>query len=260
MTRSHSSADIEKIIRSRSTPALLTRMSSRPYCSSAVATSFSPVAHSAISPAATTAWPSAAVISPATACTASPGRSFSTSRAPARASASDSARPSPFPAPVTMATRPVSVSASSIPPRISFQDLYAERSWFPPWLPGPWPPGSVARAGQDAAVGDELAAGGVGRLVGSQVRHQPRDLDRLGEPGQRHGLDEGLAVVGSACAGRVDDHPGQDPARMHRVDPDAELGQLTRGHLGHAADRELACAVGRKPGRAGEPLDRGDVN
>ena len=115
MTRSHSCSDIVKIIRSRSTPALLTRMSSRPYRSSAVATSFSPVAHSATSPAATTAWPPAAVISPATACTASPGRSFSTSRAPARASASASARPSPFPAPVTMATRSVSVSVSSIP-------------------------------------------------------------------------------------------------------------------------------------------------
>ena len=131
MTRSHSCSDIEKIIRSRSTPALLTRMSSCPYCSSAVAISCSPVAHSATSPAATTAWPPAAAISAATAWTASPGRSLSTSRAPARASASDSARPSPLPAPVTMATRPVSVSASSIP---SFQDLYPERFRFPHYL------------------------------------------------------------------------------------------------------------------------------
>src|SRR5580704_2678520 len=249
MTRSHSWADIVKIIRSRSTPALLTRMSSCPYCSSAVATSCSPVAHSATSPAATTAWPPAAVISPATACTASPGRSFSTSRAPARASASDSARPSPFPAPVTMATRSVSVSVSSIQP---FQDLYPERPGFPPCLRCPWP--LVARAGQDAAVGDELAAGRVGRLVRGQVRHQSRDLDRLGEPAQRHGLDEGLAVLAGTRG--VDDHPGEHPAGMDRVDPDAELGQLTRGHLGHAADRELARAVGRKPGRPGEPLDR----
>ena len=50
-------------IRSRSTPALFTRMSSRPYCSSAVASSFSPVDHSATSPAATTACPPAAAIS-----------------------------------------------------------------------------------------------------------------------------------------------------------------------------------------------------
>ena len=116
MTRSHSSGDMVNTIRSRSTPALFTRMSSRPYCSSAVASSFSPVDHSATSPAATTACPPSAAISSATACTSSPGRSLSTSRAPARARASDSARPSPFPAPVTMATRPAIASASSIPP------------------------------------------------------------------------------------------------------------------------------------------------
>ena len=47
-------------------------------------------------------------------CAASPGRSLSTSRAPAAASASASARPSAFPAPATIAARPSSVSASAI--------------------------------------------------------------------------------------------------------------------------------------------------
>jgi hypothetical protein len=99
---------MEKIIRSRSTPALLTRMSSRPYAPSAAASSRTPVDHSPTSPAATTACPPAAAISAATASTAPEARSLSTSRAPARASASDSARPSPAPAPVTTATRPSS--------------------------------------------------------------------------------------------------------------------------------------------------------
>jgi hypothetical protein len=114
MTVSHSRSDIEKIIRSRSTPALLTSTSSCPYSLSAVLSRFSPVAHSPTSPAATTACPPLAWISAATAWTASPGRSLSTSSAPARASASASARPSPLAAPVTMATRPVSVSSSPI--------------------------------------------------------------------------------------------------------------------------------------------------
>jgi hypothetical protein len=96
-TVSHSEADIEKIIRSRSTPALLTRMSSRPYASSAAATSRSPVDHSPTSPGTTTA---------SSTTGSKPGRSLSTKDAPARASASASARPSPLAAPVTTATRP----------------------------------------------------------------------------------------------------------------------------------------------------------
>ena len=108
MTRSHSCGDIVKTIRSLSTPALLTTMSSFPYISSAVLTSRSPVSHSPMSPSRTTAWPPAAPTISAVSATASPARSLSTSNAPARASASDSARPSPLPAPVTMATRPAS--------------------------------------------------------------------------------------------------------------------------------------------------------
>jgi hypothetical protein len=99
---SHSEADIEKTIRSRSTPALLTRMSSRPYASSAAATSRSPVDHSPTSPATATHDPA----SRHTASRSGPGRSLSTKNAPACASARASARPSPLAAPVTTATRP----------------------------------------------------------------------------------------------------------------------------------------------------------
>ena len=101
-TVSHSCSDIEKIIRSRSTPALLTRMSSRPYASSAAATSRSPVDHSPTSPATATPAPA----SRHTASRSDPGRSLSTKDAPACASARASARPSPLAAPVTTATRP----------------------------------------------------------------------------------------------------------------------------------------------------------
>jgi hypothetical protein len=104
-TVSHSEADIEKIIRSRSTPALLTTMSSRPYASSAAATSRSPVDHSPMSPGTTTALSEATTGS-------KPGRSLSTKDAPAPASASASARPSPLAAPVTIATRPSRLSRS----------------------------------------------------------------------------------------------------------------------------------------------------
>ena len=68
---------------------------------------------------------------------------------------------------------------------------------------------SAPRPGQQAAVGHELAARRVGRLVAGQVGHQPGDLDRLGEPGQRHGPQERLTPAGITGARRVDDHPGQ---------------------------------------------------
>jgi hypothetical protein len=77
-------------------------MSRRPYASSAAATSRSPVDHSPTSPAT----PTRAPASRHTASRSGPGRSLSTKDAPACASARASARPSPFAAPVTMATRP----------------------------------------------------------------------------------------------------------------------------------------------------------
>src|SRR5215472_9841388 len=178
MTRSHSCSDIEKIIRSRSTPALLTKRSKVPNVSSAAASRLSPVAHSPMSPAQTTAWPPAAAISSATALAAAPSTSLSTSRAPAPASAIASARPRPFPAPVTI---PVLPSRLRAPVALSIVITFL-----------------VAGTAQHTAVGHELAAGRVRRVVGGEERHEARDLDRLGESCQRHRREERgpLAVVG----------------------------------------------------------------
>src|SRR3954451_24082919 len=105
MTVSHSSAVSEKIMRSRNTPALLTRMLSPPYSSTARPTSDAAKSQSPMSPGTPTASPPAARISSATACAPSP-MSLTTTFAPAAASASASARPRPTPAPVTTATPP----------------------------------------------------------------------------------------------------------------------------------------------------------
>src|SRR6266536_1196712 len=232
MTRSHSSADIVKIIRSRSTPALLTRTSKLPYPSSAAARRLAPVDHSLTSPALTTASPPVALISSATVWTLSPGRSLSTSRAPARASAIDSARPSPLPAPVTIATLPSRVIAAP----------------------------SVPRPAEDPAVGDELAARRVRGLVGGQEGHQPRDFDRLAEAGDGHRLEEFDRVDVGERLRRGHGHRGHHAAGVDGVDPDAELPELLRRGLGDAADRELAGAVCGQPGRADDALDRGHVD
>src|SRR5208282_113709 len=181
-------ADIVKIIRSRSTPALLTRMSRPPNEARAPATRPSPVDHSPTSPSQTTAWPPAAMISSAVSCTAGPGRSLSTSRAPAPASAMASARPSPWPAPVTIAVLPSRVTPSVM------------------LLP------SVTGTAQDPAVGDELAAGRVGRFIGGEEGHQPGDLRRLGEPGEGQRLEERLAVDAIEGRGLLEGHPGQHAA------------------------------------------------
>src|SRR5205814_4855595 len=136
--------------------------------SSAAASRRSPVDHSPTSPVHTTVSPPAARISSATWLTGSPGRSLRTSRAPARDSPIASARPSPLPAPVTIATLP---SRLLIDPPRSAQLL-------------------VAWAAEDSAVGDELAARRVRRVVGRQERDQAGDLDRLGHPGDRQRLEE----------------------------------------------------------------------
>src|SRR5215472_1301727 len=154
-----------------------------------------------------TAFPPRATISSATASTSSVAISFSTKLAPAAASASASARPSPLPAPVTIAALPSRLSASSI----------AESSF------------SVAGPGQQAAVGDELGAGRIGRLVGGEVGDQAGDLGRAGEPGQRHGRQEGLAVRRVRGSGLAEGHAGEDPAGMYGVDPDAELAEFLGG-------------------------------
>src|SRR5262249_11143446 len=153
------------------------RRSKVPNASSAAASRLSPVAHSPMSPGQATAWPPAAAISSATALAAAPSTSLSTSRAPARASAIASARPRPFPAPVTIPGLP-----STLRPPVALSIVIF----------------LVAGAAEHTAVGHELAAGRVRRVVGGEERHQPGDLDRLGEPGQRHRRQERgpLAVVG----------------------------------------------------------------
>jgi hypothetical protein len=72
----------------------------------------------------------------------------------AAASPSASARPRPLPAPVTIAVLPSSEMVTSVP-----------------------------RAAQNAAVGDELAAGAIGRLVRGEEGDEPRYLDRLAKRG-----------------------------------------------------------------------------
>src|SRR5437773_1121764 len=174
-TRSHSSGDIVKTIRSRSTPALFTTMSSPPNDSSAAASIASPVAQSPTSPAQTTARPPAAMISAATAWTAGPGRSLSTSAAPAAASAIASARPRPLAAPVTMAVLPARVGPLAM---LRYSCLFTR-------LPLPDLAELIAGPGQDPAIGHELAARAVGRLVRGEERDEPGHLDRLAEPGER---------------------------------------------------------------------------
>src|SRR6478735_8002077 len=105
MTWSHSSSLMLKSIRSRVTPALLTTTSSRPKPSTAAASRASAVDRSPTSPVTMLASPPRERISSAVP-SAPPGRSLSTTRAPASASARASARPSPAPAPVTIATLP----------------------------------------------------------------------------------------------------------------------------------------------------------
>src|SRR4051812_20876153 len=111
ITASHSSALMEKIIRSRRMPALLTSTLRPPYVDTARSTSPVAKSQSPMSPATPIASPPAATISAATFSAPSP-MSLTTTFAPAAARARASARPRPAPAPVTTATPP----SSSAPP------------------------------------------------------------------------------------------------------------------------------------------------
>ena len=114
-TASHSASDMEKIIRSRRMPALLTRMSRRPNVSTASATMRPAASKSVMSAPLTMASPPFASISATTSFagprsapepSVPPPRSFTTTLAPSDASISACSRPMPRPAPVTIATRP----------------------------------------------------------------------------------------------------------------------------------------------------------
>src|SRR5262245_423163 len=222
-------------MRSRRTPALLTRMSSPPKELSAADSIDSPVAHSPTSPSQTTTWPPAPMISSATAWPADPGRSFRISLAPAAASASASARPRPLPAPVTIAVLPARVSPWAM----------LDHSFCLTRLRCALGQLSVTGPRQDPSVGNELAACAVRRLVRREERDEPRHLDRLAKPAERESLDIPLAALGVHTFGCLKDHRCEDPARVHRVHPDAELAELLGRRFGHASDGELARRVGR---------------
>src|SRR6185312_2018737 len=112
---------------SRSTPALAIRMSTRPQASIACLTMLATPASSATEEPLAIASPPAALISPTTLAAASddppvpstaPPRSLTTTFAPRRASSSACWRPSPPPAPVTIATLPskrMSAMAQALP-------------------------------------------------------------------------------------------------------------------------------------------------
>jgi len=124
-TRSNSSGAMLNTMRSRTTPALLTRPSRPPKVSTAAATSRPAASKSATSCSRASARPPAAVT--AAAVSAAPARSSTTTAAPARAQASASSRPMPCPAPVTTTTLPS--SAPIAPPLVGSRlDVHDRRS------------------------------------------------------------------------------------------------------------------------------------
>src|SRR3569623_908403 len=108
-TRRKSSSVILANDLSRRMPALLTRMSMRPQRSITCATIAATAASSVTAPATASASPPAATLPATTRSAASSPRSLTTTRAPWRARNNACSRPSPPPAPVTIATRPLSV-------------------------------------------------------------------------------------------------------------------------------------------------------
>jgi hypothetical protein len=115
MTASHSSTAMFLNDLSRRMPALLTTMSILPKASRAAVTMASAPSGVATLSGLATASPPFLVISSTTSCAGpadaptperSPPRSLTTTLAPRAASSSACCRPSPCPAPVTIATRP----------------------------------------------------------------------------------------------------------------------------------------------------------
>src|SRR5581483_2647796 len=121
MTASHCASVILAMKASRRMPALLTRMSRRPYSATAWSISALAPSHVAMLSVLATAVPPAATISAATAAAGPPSvpdpslatpRSLTTTSAPSFANSSACSRPMPPPAPVMTATRPSSAPMS----------------------------------------------------------------------------------------------------------------------------------------------------
>ena len=170
-------------------PALLTRMSRRPNCSTAVSTSACAPAVVATSLVSATAAPPAATISaatsdagPASAPTPSiePPRSLTTTLAPRSASRSACARPMPRPAPVTTATRPSKLCSftSSLMARHPCRRVPTSHSTF-----GLLPPVAV-----------RLSSDRVGVIT-------------LNRPEARNAVDREMALGLEAAVDRLEDDP-----------------------------------------------------
>src|SRR3954453_10260323 len=193
--------------RSRKMPALLTTMSMRPKASSADRTIASPPSTVATELVSATATPPAAVISSTTVWAApalapvpstAPPRSFTTTNAPRAASRRACWRPSPPPAPVTIATLPSNPS-SAIGRKVAAG-------------PGRSPLEGAGAGVQGAVV--ELAVGrppdrvdggdAAGRLVAGEVRLDVGDERARVDDVTALGLDQRSDRLAEALVGNAD--------------------------------------------------------
>src|SRR6201995_2558173 len=111
--------------------------------------------------------------------------------------------------------------------------------------------GLVRYANRQPAVDDELAAGGVRRLVRGQVDDAGRHLAGIGAATHRD-LQE---VLGDAGCHLSPNQPGAD-----RVPPDGVWRHLQRRGLGQAAHPEFRGDVAVEPRAAAQALDRRDID
>ena len=118
---------VSRAARGMAPPALLTRMSSRPNSWTARATSASQAAASVTSVGTTSARRPTAATAAATSRRSDSVRAASTTSAPASARPTAIPRPMPSPAPVTMATFPVTVKRSRITPGATLSARCAAR-------------------------------------------------------------------------------------------------------------------------------------
>ncbi|MPM73764.1 hypothetical protein SDC9_120746 [bioreactor metagenome] len=93
--------------------------------------------------------------------------------------------------------------------------------------------------GDEAAVDDQVGAGGVGRGVRQQIDDRAGELVRVAHPLERDHFGPDLAPVLADVAG----HLRVDVARADRVDPDAERGPLHGERLRQVHDAGLGGVV-----------------